>query len=164
MAGLGPVDASVEFEHTQNEHLSDTTKHIGTHLMHGKDTPSATSISQLPANQVNGSFCDTLRVGKPGVSNCVSVIPDSKPDSQHRPHVMPSYIPVPKVDNEVVARQSEIFRSIWPALTHQAVVEFPEFAERYALIKSFNLPNFLGARLTIPSALNFTAWETHLSS
>lgn len=71
-------------------------------------------------------------------------------------------IPVPKVDPTIVAAQHVIFKQTWPALTPQARQSFPQFAALYKAVKSFNLPNFLGAKKTVPSALNLKNWEHEL--
>lgn len=73
-------------------------------------------------------------------------------------------IPVPKVDPDIVAAQQLIFKESWPTLTSEARQSFPQFADLYDAVKSFNLPNFLGAKRTVPSALNLTNWEKELSS
>lgn len=40
--------------------------------------------------------------------------------------------------------------------------EYPDFCKTYSIIKSFNLPNVLGARLTLESGLNLAKWEAQL--
>lgn len=75
-----------------------------------------------------------------------------------------SSIPVPKVDPEIVAAQQKIFKETWPSLTPDAREKFPLFAAIYDEVKSYNLPNFLGAKKTIPSALNLKQWEYELAT
>lgn len=65
-------------------------------------------------------------------------------------------IPLPKVDSDVVQAQKVIFENVWPSLTDEAAQTFPAFARLYNAVKKFNLPNFLGARITVPSELNLT--------
>lgn len=71
---------------------------------------------------------------------------------------MPTYIPVPKVDQEVVNKQKEIFTSIWPTLNHQAKLKFPQFSREKAPVSvvsnhqsavqhSEHLANFISAEL-----------------
>lgn len=80
----------------------------------------------------------------------------------HRPRIVPLYIPLPKVDPKVLEHQRGIFKETWPALTDKAWAENPYFCELYTDVKSFNLPNFLGARRTLPSALRLDRWEARL--
>lgn len=71
---------------------------------------------------------------------------------------------MPKVDWSIVAAQRNIFENAWPTLTNEARHDFPQFAALYDAVKSFNLPNFLGARKRVPSALNLKQWEYELAS
>ena len=48
---------------------------------------------------------------------------------------------------------------MWPSLTDKAKQEAPKFAELYHQIKARNLPNFLGAHVTLDSGLNLDAWD-----
>lgn len=73
-------------------------------------------------------------------------------------------IPLPRVDPLVVAEQELIFKETWPSLTSDARKSFPKFAALYDEVKSFNLPNFLGAQKTVPSGLNLQRWESELST
>lgn len=74
------------------------------------------------------------------------------------------YIPLPQVDPLIVAKQQVIFKETWPTLTTDARQAFPKFAALYDAVKSYNLPNFLGAKKTVPSALNLQRWESELFS
>lgn len=49
-------------------------------------------------------------------------------------------------------------------LTDAARQIFPTFALLYDTVKSFNLPNFLGAQITVPSELNIRQWEAELAN
>lgn len=73
-------------------------------------------------------------------------------------------IPLPKVDLKVVQAQKVIFETMWPALTQEAKQQYPAFAALYDAIKHFNLPNFLGAKQPVPSALNIHQWEIELAT
>lgn len=66
------------------------------------------------------------------------------------------------MDYTVVRTQKSIFENIWPHLTDEARRQFPVFAELYDSVKLFNLPNFLGAQMTVPSQLNLHQWEIEL--
>lgn len=68
----------------------------------------------------------------------------------------------PTFDQKEVENHSQRIASIWPYPTPQAMEQFPEFCKTYCMIKSFNLPNVLGARLTLKSGLNLANWERHL--
>lgn len=76
-----------------------------------------------------------------------------------RPHCILDGINVPKVDDQILREQRKIFAGMWPNITPEATNQYPAFAELYQDIKSFNVPNFLGARRTLNSALNLKAWE-----
>lgn len=71
-------------------------------------------------------------------------------------------IPLPSVDPVIVAAQHVIFKETWPSLTPEARQSFPQFAALYDEVKSFNLPNFLGAKRTVHSGLNLKIWEQEL--
>lgn len=79
-----------------------------------------------------------------------------------RPHHVKEGIPVPSVDQQILESQSRIFRELWPDPTPEAIDSHPEFCELYSDIKSFYLPNFLGARRTLESGLHLQSWETLL--
>lgn len=53
-------------------------------------------------------------------------------------------------------------KSLWPSITTEAAQEFPQFALLYNAIKSMNIPNFLGARAPLNSALNLDKWDESL--
>lgn len=80
------------------------------------------------------------------------------------PDLQLSKIPLPEVDPKLVEAQKDIFRTVWPMLTDSARKRFPVFAELYDEVKSFNLPNFLGAKRTVPSELNLMQWEIELET
>lgn len=68
----------------------------------------------------------------------------------------------PTVDPEVLCKQQKIFIENWPSPSEQARTLQLDFFEMYTDILSFHLPNFLGARRTVESALNLPQWETRL--
>lgn len=74
-----------------------------------------------------------------------------------------SDIPLPKVDVSVLQNQIRIFETMWPNLTDSARKLFPQFATLYDAVKTCNLPNFLGARCTVPSGFILGKWETELA-
>lgn len=59
------------------------------------------------------------------------------------------------------AHRQRIIR-FWPELTSKAASQFPEFANLYSTIKSKNVPNFLGARISLKSGLKLATWEEKL--
>lgn len=79
-----------------------------------------------------------------------------------RPHSIPDWIPIPKVDSQILTNRHQIFAKMWPNTTSEAATAYPQFCELFQDVKSFNLPNFLGARRTLSSGLNLEAWETSL--
>lgn len=68
------------------------------------------------------------------------------------------------MDPEVVRSQKLIFENMWPSLTEKARQINPAFSKLYDAVKSFNLPNFQGAKKTVPSELNLNQWEIELSA
>lgn len=80
----------------------------------------------------------------------------------HHVPIVPS-IPLPMVDLGIVEDQKCIFKNIWPSLTKEARIRFPEFTALYEAVKQLNLPNFLGAQLTVPSELNLYQWQIELA-
>lgn len=87
---------------------------------------------------------------------------DSVPFTSSRPKVIPDYIPFPWVDQEIVTKQRDIISTVWPDISDSAAEAHPDFAELYTDVKSFNLPNFLGARRSLSSGLHLHSWETLL--
>lgn len=79
----------------------------------------------------------------------------------NRPHIA-IYIPLPSVDADELYKQRDIFKNEWPLPSPTAWKEDPQFCELYQDVKSFNLPNFLGARRTLLSGLNLERWEARL--
>lgn len=63
----------------------------------------------------------------------------------------------------IIQKQSEIISTVWPTTTTHARQMFPDFCERYENVRAYALPNFLGAQLPIPSALNLNSWTKKLS-
>lgn len=61
-----------------------------------------------------------------------------------------------------IEKHSRRIDQLWPDISTSARAHFPEFASIYSSIKSRNLPNFLGARITIKSDLNLENWEHSL--
>lgn len=63
---------------------------------------------------------------------------------------------------DVLAKQKGRILSTWPATTPQARQIYPEFCALYECIREYGLPNFLGARIPIRSALVIENWEKKL--
>lgn len=79
-----------------------------------------------------------------------------------RPNPIPDFIPKPVLDAEMLTKQHHIIKDIWPTLTEDACKEHPEFCNLYQDVKSFNLPNFAGARRTVTSGLKLNKWDQYL--
>lgn len=69
---------------------------------------------------------------------------------------------IPALDSDVVHEYSQRIAGFWPHTTSQANEQFPEFCKLYQRIKSFNLPNALGAKITLSSGLHLRMWEHYL--
>lgn len=97
----------------------------------------------------------------------------SEPASEHRINNKDSNAPAsiqlsslqlhPHLDLVKLNEHSKRLATIWPKLTTEAAKEFPEFAATYNTIKQKNSPNFLGAKLTVDSALNLSKWDELLT-
>lgn len=60
----------------------------------------------------------------------------------------------PNLDPHALITHSSLVASIWPSTTPLANEQFPEFCDLYSTIKSFNLPNAVGAKITLRSGLH----------
>lgn len=68
----------------------------------------------------------------------------------------------PRLDAAAVEEHSKRVAQFWPHTTPRANEQFPDFCHLYQRIKSYNLPNALGAKITLSSGLNLERWEHHL--
>lgn len=59
--------------------------------------------------------------------------------------------------------RSEAIKNTWPDLTDEVKENFSQFYALYTAVKAHNLPNFLGARITLCSDLNIVAWRKRLA-
>lgn len=67
------------------------------------------------------------------------------------------------IEDQAIKKTAEMISTIWPTPTPTACKEFPEFCDLYMNIKSWNLPNFLGARIPLNSNLVLPAWYSYLA-
>lgn len=58
---------------------------------------------------------------------------------------------------------AQMVSRIWPKISAAAANKFPEFARSYNDITCVALPNFLGAKISVPSGLNIQKWRQYLS-
>lgn len=65
--------------------------------------------------------------------------------------------------SEAIDKQRDIITSTWPHTTTEARALFPAFCELYERIRSFNLPNFLGAQVPLTTQLNLNVWSKKLA-
>lgn len=63
---------------------------------------------------------------------------------------------------EAINNHSKRIQQLWPDISESASKKFPEFAALYSAIKNKNLPNFLGAKITLNSDLILENWESML--
>lgn len=75
-------------------------------------------------------------------------------------HVLLCY--TPEVDQSVIDSQSQLIKDMWPVPSDSAWKEAPQFCALYTTIKSYNLPNFLGAKVTLESGLKLDEWQSAL--
>lgn len=102
------------------------------------NTPEMDSCSKS-----NDSFCKRHTLDTVCNKNLISVL-------QKHPR---------KIDYDLVMQQQARIKSTWPIISSEALKCQPHFARLYQQIKSFNLPNFLGAQVQLHSALNIDMWE-----
>lgn len=60
--------------------------------------------------------------------------------------------------------RSQIIKDTWPVLTTEVREQFPEFYALYTKVKAHNLPNFLGARISLKCDLDIKAWRRMLTN
>lgn len=63
------------------------------------------------------------------------------------------------IDLDIIKEQHARIKNSWPNVTPEALKDHSGFCELYTSIRAFNLPNFLGARIDLDSALNLEMWE-----
>lgn len=112
---------------------------------HQTPTTSVTTSSGVPTHN------DSSVVG-------THIPPPKPPRTSH----IPVHIPVPQVNADIIMKQVDIVRSIWPHISDIAKHEQSDFAELYTDVKSFEVPNFMGARRSLTSGLNLEVWERML--
>lgn len=69
-----------------------------------------------------------------------------------------SYCKPLNVENEVINRIRHMIANRWPQVSEEALLAIPRFAQLYKTVKSYNLPNCLGAKVPIDSGLNVERW------
>lgn len=57
----------------------------------------------------------------------------------------------------------EMVSQFWPVTTVKAKKLFPEFCALYDSVKTYNLPNFMGAQIEVASGLNINNWISSLT-
>lgn len=70
--------------------------------------------------------------------------------------------PAPMNDIDYLFKQMNMLGQIWPTVSETAAHDFPDFAKLYNQIFRFRLPNFIGAKIQVHSALNLDQWDTAL--
>lgn len=66
------------------------------------------------------------------------------------------------VSQEAVSRTQNMIANTWPNITPEAQAALPSFAQLYNQVKSYNLPNCLGAKIPVHSGLKVERWVTLL--
>ena len=120
--------------------------------------PSARLTSQPKAPDSPQTEADEVPMVTRSVplSDCIHPNPDQ-----------PHYQPIPETDSYLPPGPSPhdfapIKRSFWPTLVDAQWHAHPEFALLYSAVRRTCLPNRLGARITIPTALNLANWDKAL--
>lgn len=70
---------------------------------------------------------------------------------------------LPHFDQQALIQHAARVAAFWPHPTKEAKAQYPGFCSMYDRIKHFNLPNALGARITLKSRLNLEKWEHYLA-
>lgn len=123
-----------------------------------KSSTQASSDSSDSEKEETSYPSSTLTSDHPDSHNIPPM--DLSPTGQMPDHTADPFFPT--FDPVAVAQHSDRIASFWPHPTAQAMEECPEFCKTYSIIKSFNLPNVLGVRLTLKSGLNLSNWESQL--
>lgn len=83
--------------------------------------------------------------------------------NQHSPQKRADVLKQTQSIMDPIERQAQIIGRIWPSLTDNAQTCAPSFAAIYQAIKQQQKPNYIGARIPVPSDLNHEAWEAALA-
>lgn len=62
------------------------------------------------------------------------------------------------VSQDVLARINNMLATRWPVVSEEAKTDIPHFAHLYEQVKSYNLPNCIGAKIPINSGLKVERW------
>lgn len=62
------------------------------------------------------------------------------------------------VSQDVVSRIKFMISTCWPSVTDEAIKAIPKFADIYQKVIAYNLPNCLGAKVPVRSALRIKKW------
>lgn len=161
--------------HATSYDVNPTSKSHGS-TMHNNvicERPSQQRSNTLKALAVPSTTHDDKTLAEPSTINTASAVPSNKmPKDSHMHDKADHTTPCPKVatrpvltiKHDAVKKQKDIITSHWPNVTNKAKDQYPKFCELFAKIRSFNLPNFLGARIPIESGLNIPAWRKRLES
>lgn len=87
-------------------------------------------------------------------SNLPRWIPGPSPDEKLKP--------IYKVNDPAIKNHTKMIKTFWPSHTPSATHKFPDFALAYNDIIGKALPNFLGAKVTVPSDLKLNKWREYL--
>lgn len=132
-----------------------STKNVPSTTLQTLDSPS--SKQALTTSSTTQALVQTSSTTDANLHSEVHATPLAPRES-----IIPHYIPVPAVSPDAVKAHASMIRSLWPVPSMQAYLEAPDFCKLYSAIKQWNLPNFLGARITLQSDLNLNAWEEQL--
>lgn len=115
----------------------------------------ASSISSKAAHQVGRSVL--VSASKQGL-NSSSCVHTTEFDSISESDILYKF----GLDDAVQSHATMI-ANIWPQPSTVLFNQYPEFASVYSTIKDTNLPNYLGAKIRVPSCLNIQQWRVVLS-
>lgn len=172
------VDSHLTKMYSHRENRCETGHNFGTHIA-SESTASAPGTAPFDSDSYQDNMmCHSFR----------DYVPDSVQETVHlydahrakpsmnltdmslefyqlsgRPHCVNPSIRFPRVDVNVLKNQQRIIASNWPTITDDAWRVDPELCELYTDVRSFNLPNFMGARRTLWSGLNLHRWEELLT-
>lgn len=85
-------------------------------------------------------------------------MPGSTPDAFHN---TPRFEPY-NVSHPAIKEHVQMVETMWPTFEASAASEYPEFGKIYGTIKDKALPNFLGAKIPVPSGLKIDKWKDYL--
>lgn len=140
------------------------SNHVNTHQLPNGDYTVSYPNPAYADESCSSSNCHD---DNPGIiPNDVDIQPQDVtqgPAPQHQIQIQPNMNflkncnPV-RVDNSVLADIKRMVSTTWPVITPEARRAVPHFAQIYDAVKRYDLPNFAGAQIPVPSGIKVENW------